>query len=136
MKLRIENETQIEEAAKKILDYAGEKKIWLFYGEMGAGKTTLIKSICKLLGVKSELSSPTFSIVNEYHTESEKKIFHFDLYRLKNTNELKDIGFEEYLFSGNYCFIEWPELALEFLDNVHLKISIEENKGVRNISVD
>ena len=88
-----------------------DNKVVLFYGEMGAGKTTLIKEICAQLGVTDGMSSPTFALVNEYHTKDNSTIYHFDLYRIKNIEECLDMGMEEYIQSGNYCFIEWPEIA-------------------------
>lgn len=137
----------LPEAAKEILSSSKEKRIFCFYGELGAGKTTLIKEICKHLGVTNAGSSPTFSLVNEYHTspvtsvdlkEGIKNgiIFHFDLYRLKNETELFDIGYEEYLFSGNYCFIEWPELMEHLFpaDVVKVKIQVKDNQRIISLS--
>lgn len=98
---------------EKGLDY----KIWIFDGEMGAGKTTLIKSICKNLGVIDEVSSPTFSIVNEYKTVDGKTVYHFDFYRVKSIEEVYDMGVEDYFSSGNICLIEWPEKIKEILEN-------------------
>ena len=95
-------------AAASILKYADTNRILLFYGEMGAGKTTLIKTMCRQLGVEDAVSSPTFSIVNEYKSPN-GPVFHFDFYRLSNQTEALDLGYEEYFDSGNYCFIEWPE---------------------------
>src|SRR5690349_4655569 len=102
-------------AAKLICANAGSYSIWAFHGEMGAGKTTLIKAICEELGVPGELSSPTFSLVNEYHTKDNKIIYHFDFYRIKSVAEAYDIGYEDYFFSGNICLIEWPEKIAELL---------------------
>jgi len=120
------NTNEIPVMAKKLLELSDNRKVWFFYGEMGAGKTTLIKAICAQLGMKDDLSSPTFSIVNEY-VSGNKKVYHFDLYRIKKPEELVDIGFEEYIESGNYCFIEWPELIGEkWVDNpFHIRISTE-----------
>lgn len=98
---------------EKGLDY----KIWIFDGEMGAGKTTLIKSICKNLGVIDEVSSPTFSIVNEYKTVNGKTVYHFDFYRIKSIEEVYDMGVEDYFNSGNLCLVEWPEKIKEILEN-------------------
>ncbi len=98
---------------EKGLDY----KIWIFDGEMGAGKTTLIKSICKSLGVIDEVSSPTFSIVNEYKTVVGTTVYHFDFYRVKSIEEVYDMGVEDYFSSGNICLIEWPEKIKEILEN-------------------
>lgn len=97
---------------------------------MGAGKTTLIKQLCKNLGTQDNLSSPTYSIVNEYHYEKHK-IFHFDLFRINKISELYDLGFEEYLESGEYCFIEWPEKALEIIPKPYLTIIITPDKNNR-----
>ena len=115
----------------KIIDLAKDYKIWTFKGEMGAGKTTLIKSICKKLGVIDEVSSPTFSLVNEYKTKNGETIYHFDFYRIKSIHEAYDIGIEEYFESGNICLIEWPNMIEEILLNektFNLLISINDNK--------
>lgn len=114
----------LDEVARKIIGFAIKERIFLFYGEMGAGKTTLIKSLCKVLGSDENVSSPTFSIVNEYPLPS-GKIYHFDFYRLKNQVEALDMGCEEYFYSGNYCFIEWPEKIPDLLPEHFIKIEIE-----------
>lgn len=116
--------SEISSLAPSLISFAENYSIWLFYGEMGSGKTTLIKEVCRQMGVRDDISSPTFSIVNEYAV-AENTIYHFDLYRLKNERELLDIGFEEYLDSGAYCFIEWPEKALPFLPQHFLEIKLE-----------
>lgn len=105
----IYNITDLEEIARKIIGLAGDKTIWIFEGEMGAGKTTLIKAVCKELGVHSTVHSPTFSIVNEYITLEGDTIYHFDFYRLKRESEALDFGIEEYFDSGNICLLEWAE---------------------------
>lgn len=131
MKLTLDiSDTNIHhETARQLLQFAGNERVFLFDAPMGAGKTTFIKSLCKQLQVTDSMSSPTYSIVNEYHTQTELKIFHFDFYRLQISNELVDIGFDEYLTQNSYVFIEWPELALPFLDSyVIVNISIENNK--------
>ena len=110
--------------SKEILEFAGNQKVFLFYGEMGAGKTTLIKSLCEVLGVQGPTSSPTFSIVNEYEGR-QNLIYHFDFYRLKDESEALDLGYEEYFYSGEYCFVEWPEKISSLLPANYLKISIE-----------
>ena len=111
-------------------------KVVLFYGEMGAGKTTLIKQLCKNLGVSEPTSSPTFSIVNEYKTDHNETIYHFDFYRIKDENEVLDFGYEEYLYSNNYCFIEWPEKIPNLLPNDVVKVHIDLDKdGNRVIRV-
>ena len=109
--------------AVEILKHFPERKIFVLNGEMGVGKTTLVKSFCKALGVTEEAVSPTFYLVNEY--AGSQKIFHFDLYSLKNAEELLAIGFEEYLADGAFCFIEWPELAEPFLPNDFVKLWLE-----------
>ena len=106
--------------------------MFLFEGEMGSGKTTIIKAICNYLGINEGLSSPTYSIVNEYLTNMGKHVYHFDLYRLKDLQECLDIGMEDYLDSGNYCFIEWPQIAEKIYPEnvVRVKIQSEENKRI------
>ena len=122
------NLAQIDEAVEFILKHT-KSKILLFYGEMGAGKTTLIKSLAAALKSIDKVSSPTFSLVNEYHTPQEN-IYHFDFYRLEDENEALDIGIEEYLSSNNWIFIEWPQNISGFLENEYQKveISIEDEK--------
>ena len=100
---------ELDTIAHQLLAEGRQKSVWLFEGDMGAGKTTLIKAICRALGVVSIVQSPTFSIVNEYTTHEGHSVYHFDCYRLRNEAEALDIGMEEYMDSGNYCFIEWPE---------------------------
>lgn len=121
---------QLPNAAKQLIEFAGEDKILLFYGEMGAGKTTLIKAFCVAIGVEDAVSSPTFSIINEYHCP-DGIIYHFDFYRLKTQTEALDLGLEEYLYSGNYCLIEWPEKIPDLLPEKYLKISIEAQPDQR-----
>lgn len=111
-------------AATELLRFAGNETVFLFDAQMGAGKTTFIKQLCLALGVTDTMSSPTYSIVNEYITSSGKKIYHFDLYRVRSKEELFDMGFYDYLVSGNYVFIEWPELSEDFLDT-YLRIIIK-----------
>lgn len=120
-------------AAQELLKAAGDRKVWIFYGDMGSGKTTLIKVVCGLLGVSDAMSSPTFSIVNEYQS-MKGKIFHFDFYRIRHQAEAMDIGTEEYLDSGNYCFVEWPEKILGLLPDSVFKVKIShEDKNTRKI---
>jgi tRNA threonylcarbamoyladenosine biosynthesis protein TsaE len=121
-------------AAKELLTMAGDARVFIFFGDMGSGKTTLIKELCRTLGCKDNLSSPTYSIINQYDYEN-GKIFHFDLYRLKTAAELLDLGIEEYLTSGSYCFFEWPELVEEMLEPPYLKIVIETNELARELHV-
>ncbi len=105
----VAGERVLEKVARDILQHYAEEKIFLFYGELGAGKTTFIKHFCRLLGVTDTVQSPTFSIVNEYRTGEEDLVYHMDLYRMESAGEIQDLGLEEYLYSGRYCFIEWPE---------------------------
>ena len=117
-------------AAKELIEFVGTERVFLFDAQMGSGKTTFIKSVCKVLNIVDTMSSPTYSIVNEYITSSKDKIFHFDLYRLKSSKELLEMGFTEYLEFNNYVFIEWPELAMPFLDS-YVKVTIQFNKNIR-----
>jgi len=114
----------LELTANELITASQGNRIWLFSGEMGAGKTTFIKAIGKLLGVKESMASPTFSIVNEYRT-SNGTLFHFDFYRLKNEQEAYDIGVDEYFESGNYCFIEWPEKLETLIPESYFKITLQ-----------
>lgn len=114
---------EINKVAQQVIE-SGPEKVILFNGEMGAGKTTLIKSICKYLGVENPTSSPTFSLVNEYETPNNQLIYHFDVYRLKNQNEALDMGIDEYLYSGNWCFIEWAEKIEDLIPEKHSIITI------------
>lgn len=121
---------QLKFVAKKILNIAQNKKIFSFYGEMGSGKTTIIAEIVKQLDSHIVAFSPTFTIINEYPTHNGDSIFHFDLYRLNSIQELTEIGFEEFLNLGKYCFIEWPEIAKPILDEYDLlKIYLKQNKN-------
>lgn len=118
-----------EEVANLILGSYPDHRVIAFHGDLGAGKTTLIKAFCRALGVVGGTSSPSFALVNEYVGEDGMHIHHFDLYRLKDRQELEDIGFEEYLDGGGYCFIEWPELAEDLLPPGTLHVHLEEGKG-------
>lgn len=118
-------------AKEMIESLQGAPRVWLFRGQMGAGKTTLSKEILLQLGVGQNVQSPTFSLVNEYQTKTGEIIYHFDLYRLKNIQEALAIGIEEYLDSGNYCLIEWPEQAEELWDFPHVNVEIEATNEVQ-----
>jgi tRNA threonylcarbamoyladenosine biosynthesis protein TsaE len=127
-------EDELNEAARQLLDFAGEKQLWAFYGGMGAGKTTFIRHICKRLGVKQNVSSPTFSIVNEYSDNEGKPVYHFDFYRIKNEQEAIDIGCVEYFESGFVCLIEWPEKILNLLPREVIRITMKEEETKRRIT--
>ncbi len=135
MKIKIDSLENINLAAAKFTELTVGKNIFAFYGSMGAGKTTFIKSICENLGIKDVINSPTFAIINEYSLPNGKPIFHFDFYRLKTAEEAFDLGYEEYFYSGNKCFIEWPEKIESLLpdDCIKVYITVEED-GKRVIS--
>lgn len=123
-------------AAQKFIAAMGEHRIFAFYGSMGTGKTTLIKSICEAMGVEDSINSPTFAIVNEYESGKQEIIYHFDFYRIKSLTEVYNMGYEEYLYSDAYCFIEWPELIEELLPEEAVKVHItEESDGSRRVKI-
>lgn len=121
----IKSEAEIKEAAEKIIRFAGDCTIWLFEGELGAGKTTLIKNICEIFNIKDNVSSPSFSIINEYRNEKGKRFYHFDFYRIKNEREALDLGLEEFFDSGEICMIEWPSMIKPWIPDRYLEIKIE-----------
>ncbi|MCD6067005.1 MAG: tsaE [Bacteroidetes bacterium] len=123
---------ELQSAAQLLLNTFPNEKVFLLNGQMGAGKTTFIKELCLTLGITDGMSSPTYSIVNEYKGEKEL-IYHFDLYRLKSTEECLDLGFEEYVNSGHYCFIEWPELARPLLPQSYVEVEILTENETRHI---
>ncbi|MBE7442615.1 MAG: tRNA (adenosine(37)-N6)-threonylcarbamoyltransferase complex ATPase subunit type 1 TsaE [Flavobacteriales bacterium] len=127
MEFIAKNTADLDQICEKLIEQFHHKVI-LFYGEMGNGKTTLIKQLCKKLGVTEPTSSPTFSIVNEYKTNDNKTIYHFDFYRIKNETEVLDFGYEEYLYSNNFCFIEWPEKIPNMLPEDVVKVYITLDK--------
>ncbi len=129
------NLQELDEIGNQLLKNSGNQKKIVFYGEMGVGKTTLIKSICKALNVQDIVTSPTFSVVNEYQTDIGNTIFHFDFFRIKEKEELLDLGLEEYIYSDNYCLIEWPEKAEGLLDDNFVEIRMTKNKDSRTIKV-
>ena len=140
MEIKINSLDQIGEAAQEFIANFGERRVFAFYGKMGAGKTTFIKAVCEALGVEDVITSPTFAIVNEYTPHSSlptphSSIFHFDFYRIKKLEEVYDMGFEDYFYSGALCFIEWPELIEDVLPEDAVKVSITENAdGSRTVS--
>ena len=134
LNFEINNENELDFISKEIIEKF-KSKVFLFYGEMGVGKTTFIKSICKHLNVIDVVSSPTFSIVNQYVNDQDEFMYHFDFYRTNNKNEIFDIGYEEYLFSDSFCFIEWPERLDNLLPNKYLEIKIKLRDGNRVIRI-
>jgi len=123
MTIEVNNLDDLSSAAKALLNFAGNVRIIAFKGDMGAGKTTFIKVLCKELGVEDIVTSPTFSIVNEYAAGAET-VYHFDFYRIKNLQEAYDIGYEEYFYSGDVCLVEWPERIEELLPQQHIEVTI------------
>ncbi|MDM1550760.1 tRNA (adenosine(37)-N6)-threonylcarbamoyltransferase complex ATPase subunit type 1 TsaE [Empedobacter falsenii] len=132
MEFIINNLDELPEVAQKIIDQLQHKLI-TFEGEMGAGKTTFIKEFVKALGTNDEVSSPTFSIVNEYETDK-GKVYHFDFYRLNHEDEALDFGIEEYLYSNQYCLMEWPNKIANFIPDEHHTITLENIDGVRHLN--
>ena len=131
----------IREAAREFIEHIGERRVFAFYGKMGAGKTTFVKAICEELGVDDVITSPTFAIINEYSLTSHLLpltsdcIYHFDFYRIKKLEEVYDMGYEDYFYSGALCFIEWPELIEEILPDDAVRVSIaEQDDGSRVVS--
>ena len=128
MNITIKDLDHIDDAAREFIGQMGDDTVFAFYGKMGAGKTTFIKALCKLLGVEDEVNSPTFAIINEYRSETTAElIYHFDFYRIKKLEEVYDLGYEDYFYSGALCFIEWPELVEELLPLDAKKVTITEN---------
>ena len=129
MEIKINSLDSIHEAAKQFIAAMGDNTVFAFYGKMGAGKTTFIKAVCEELGVTDVINSPTFAIVNEYRSdETGDLIYHFDLYRIKKLDEVYDMWYEDYFYSGARCFIEWPELVEELLRGNAVKVEIEESE--------
>ena len=126
MEIKINSLADINEAAKQFIENMGDDKVFAFYGKMGAGKTTFIKAICEELGVDDVITSPTFAIVNEYQSATTgDSIYHFDFYRIKKLEEVYDMGYEDYFYSGSLCFLEWPELIDDLLPEDATKVTIE-----------
>jgi len=136
IRFTIEREEVLEEVAREILAAFPGRRIFLFFGDLGAGKTTFIKRFCRLLEVDETVQSPTFSIVNEYRTAGGEAVIHIDLYRMESVREVFDIGLEDYLYSGRYCFIEWPE-KMGFVPEGAVQVGLRVLEGgVREITVD
>ena len=133
--ITIQSLETIREAAREFVSQIDERRVFAFYGKMGAGKTTFVKAICEELGVDDVITSPTFAIVNEYGLPDGDSIFHFDFYRIKRLEEVYDMGYEDYFYSGALCFIEWPELIDDLLPEDAVKVTITENAdGTRTVA--
>ncbi|MBO4215311.1 MAG: tRNA (adenosine(37)-N6)-threonylcarbamoyltransferase complex ATPase subunit type 1 TsaE [Bacteroidaceae bacterium] len=136
MEISINSLDEIGKAAQEFVAAMGDRKVFAFYGKMGAGKTTFIKAVCEELGVEDVINSPTFAIVNEYIDGNGEPIYHFDFYRIKKEQEVLDIGYEDYVYSGNVCLMEWPELIENLLPDDAVKVTIEEETdGSRKVSI-
>ncbi len=131
MNVEITGIEQLPEVARKLLEEFPEERFFAFFGKMGVGKTTLIKELCAALGVEDNVCSPTFAIVNEYRDREGEPVYHFDFYRLKSVAEAYDIGYEEYFYSGCYCFTEWTEKIEELLPEHYVRVEMEEKDGKR-----
>lgn len=135
MEITIKSLDTIHEATKEFVNAMGDGKVFAFYGKMGAGKTTFIKALCEVLGVEDVITSPTFAIINEYTDGNDDPIYHFDFYRIKKLEEVYDMGYEDYFYSGNLCLLEWPELIEEVLPENVIKVTIEEQPdGTRKLT--
>lgn len=129
MEIKINSLADINEAAKTFVENMGDGKVFAFYGKMGAGKTTFVKAVCECLGVDDVITSPTFAIVNEYTSATTgDAIYHFDFYRIKKLEEVYDMGYEDYFYSGSLCFLEWPEQIEDLLPEDATKVTIEETE--------
>jgi tRNA threonylcarbamoyladenosine biosynthesis protein TsaE len=132
--LRISDLSKLQETARLLIQNFPEDRVFAFYGAMGAGKTTFIKAICKELGSSDYVTSPTFALINEYSTSNGSLIYHFDFYRIKKLEEAFDLGYEDYIYSGNYCLIEWPEMIEQLLPDGIIEVRIcETDDNVRLI---
>lgn len=135
IEIQIPSLNKISDAAREFVEQIGDKRVFAFYGGMGAGKTTFIKAVCEQLGVKDAVTSPTFAIVNEYASDF-GPVYHFDFYRIKNLGEVMDLGFEDYAYSGNFCLMEWPELIEDLLPDNTVNVHIAEtSNGMRTVAI-
>ena len=133
--IKINDIEHIHEAAREFIEHIGDCRVFAFYGKMGAGKTTFVKAICEEVGVEDVITSPTFAIINEYTQPDGSPLFHFDFYRIKKLEEVYDMGYEDYFYSGALCFIEWPELIEDILPDDAVRVSItEQEDGSRLVS--
>lgn len=136
LEIKINSLDGIADAARQFVNAMGENKVFAMFGPMGVGKTTFIKAVCEVLGVQDTITSPTFAIVNEYRTDSGEQIFHFDFYRIRKVEEAYDMGYEDYIYSGAVCFLEWPELIEELLPDDAVRVTLtEEEDGTRTITI-
>lgn len=136
LEIKIKSLDGIADAARQFVDAMGENKVFAMFGPMGVGKTTFVKAVCEILGVEDTITSPTFAIVNEYRTNTGDQIFHFDFYRIRKVEEVYDMGYEDYVFSGAVCFLEWPELIEELLPEDAVRVTLsEEEDGTRTITL-
>lgn len=137
MRIEIPSVDKIQEAARLFVSQMGDAKVFALYGQMGAGKTTFVKAVCRELGVEDVVTSPTFALVNEYTAGDGSPVFHFDFYRVKSLEEVYDMGFEDYLYGGALCLVEWPELVEELLPRDAVAVTIRTNAdGSRSIAVE
>ena len=138
MEIKIQSLEHIHEAAREFIAAMGDNTVFALYGKMGAGKTTFIKALCQELGVEDVVTSPTFAVINEYRSDiAGELIYHFDFYRIKKLEEVYDMGYEDYFYSGALCFIEWPELVEELLPGNTIKVTIEElEDGSRKLKME
>ncbi|MCQ2300446.1 MAG: tRNA (adenosine(37)-N6)-threonylcarbamoyltransferase complex ATPase subunit type 1 TsaE [Bacteroidales bacterium] len=133
MQLTFSHTEQLPQVAKSLIETFPDERFFAFFGKMGVGKTTLIKELCAFLGVEDNVCSPTFAIINEYSSGDGEPVYHFDFYRLKSLDEAYDLGYEEYFFSGSYCFSEWTEKIEPILPEHYLRIDITETDGIRTL---
>ena len=138
MEIKIQSLEHIHEAAREFIAAMGDNTVFALYGKMGAGKTTFIKALCQELGVEDVVTSPTFAVINEHRSDiTGELIYHFDFYRIKKLEEVYDMGYEDYFYSGALCFIEWPELVEELLPGNTIKVTIEElEDGSRKLTME
>ena len=138
MEIKIQSLEHIHEAAREFIAAMGDNTVFALYGKMGAGKTTFIKALCQELGVEDVVTSPTFAVINEYRSDIAGELtYHFDFYRIKKLEEVYDMGYEDYFYSGALCFIEWPELVEELLPGNTIKVTIEElEDGSRKLTME
>lgn len=136
LEIKIKSLDGIADAARQFVDAMGENKVFAMFGPMGVGKTTFVKAVCEILGVEDTITSPTFAIINEYRTNTGDQIFHFDFYRIRKVEEVYDMGYEDYVYSGAVCFLEWPELIEELLPEDAVRVTLsEEEDGTRTITL-